>query len=123
MTTATRIDWAAPHWEAVAADQLLVAPTLIKRNADKTIRISRSPYGGRKRLKHPDTGAGMLTTGDVGQFGPYKVLQLRFGDAWHVIPSHDEALRWTFDGMAETPDGRIVEPDDPDSWLYLLGLV
>ena len=122
-TTTTRTDWTAPHWEAVAADQLLVAPTLIKRSADKTIRISRSPYGGRKRLKHPETGAGMLTTGDVGQFGPYKVLRLSFGGRWYVIPSHEDALRWTFDGMAETPDGRTVEPDDPDSWLCFLGLV
>jgi hypothetical protein len=48
---------------------------------------------------------------------------LCFGDAWHVIPSHADALRWTLDGMAETPDGRTVEPDDPDSWLVFLGLV
>ena len=121
--TASRTDWTAPHWEAVAAEQLLLAPTLLKRNADRTIRIARSPHGGHRRLKHPETGAGMLTTGDVGQFGPYKVLRLRFGDAWHVVPSHADAMRWTLDGMAETPDGRTVEPDDPDSWLVLCGLI
>ena len=59
----------------------------------------------------------------MGQFGPYKVLRLRFGGAWHVIPSHADAMRWTLDGMAETPDGRTVEPDDPDSWLVLCGLI
>lgn len=119
----TRTDWTAPHWEAVAAEQILLAPTLLKCNADRTIRIARSPYGGRRRLKHPETGAGLLTTGDVGQFGPHKVLRLRFGDAWHVVPSHADAMRWTLDGMAETPDGRTVEPDDPDSWLVLCGLI
>ena len=89
----TRTDWTAPHWEAVAAEQLLLAPTLLKRNADRTIRIARSPHGGRRRLKHPETGAGLLTTGDVGQFGPHKVLRLWFGDAWHVVPSHADAMR------------------------------
>ena len=34
-----------------------------------------------------------------------------------------QLLRWTLDGMAETPDGRTVEPDDRDSWLVLLDLV
>ena len=93
----TRTDWTAPHWEAVAAEQLLLAPTLVKRNADRTVRIARSPHGGRSRLKHPETGAGLLTHADV--------------------------MRWTLDGMAETPDGRTVEPDDPDSWLVLCGLI
>ena len=66
----TRTDWTAPCWEAVAAEQLLLAPTLLKRNADRTIRIARSPHGGRRRLKHPETGAGLLTTGDVGPVRP-----------------------------------------------------
>ena len=119
----TRTDWTASQWGAVAAEQLLLAPTLVKRNADRTIRIARSPYGGRRRLKHPTTGAGMLTTGDVAQFGPHRVVRLFFGYAWHVVPSHADAMRWTLDGMAETPDGRTVEPDDPDSWLVLCGLI
>ena len=122
-STARRVDWSAPHWEAVAAEQPLIAPTLLKRNADRTIRIARSPHGGRRRLKHPETGAGLLTDGDVGQFGPHKVLRLFFGRSWHVIPSHEQLLRWTLDGMADTPDGRTVEPDDSDSWLVLLDLV
>ena len=123
MPANTRTDWTAPHLEAVAADQLLMAPTLIKRTADRTIRVARSPHGGRRRLKNPETGAPILTTGDVGQFGPHKVLRMWFKGAWYVIPSHAEAFRWTLDGMAETPDGRIVEPDDRDSWLFLCGLI
>jgi len=118
-----RTDWTAPHWETVAAEQLLLTPSLVARKADRTVRIARDPHGGRKRLKHPETGAGLKTTGDVAAFGPFRVLALCFGDAWHVIPSHADALRWTLDGMAETPDGRTVEPDDPDSWLVFLGLV
>jgi len=29
---------------------------------------------------------------------------------------------WMFDSVCETPDGDIVEPDHPDSWLALLGI-
>ena len=118
-----RTDWTAPHWEAVAAEQLLLEPTLIGNKKDRTIRIARSPHGGRERLKHPENGGGLITTGDVASFGPHRVLRLFFGNAWHVIPSHADAMRWTLDGMAETPDGREVEPDDPDSWLILCDLV
>jgi hypothetical protein len=32
-------------------------------------------------------------------------------------------MEWTFDGVAETPDGSRVEPDAPASWLTLLGVV
>ena len=120
---ASRTDWTAPHWETVAAEQILLAPTLISRKADRTVRIARSPHGGRQRLKNPETGALYKTTGDVGAFGPFRVLALWFGDAWHPVPSHADAMRWTLDGMAETPDGRTVEPDDPDSWLVLCDLV
>ena len=117
------IDWSAPYWEAVAAEQLLLTPTLKARKSDRTIRIARAPHGGRQRLRHPETDAGLITTGDVAAFGPSRVLRLFFGNEWHVIPSHADALRWTLDGMAETPDGRAVEPDDPDSWLILCDLV
>lgn len=117
----TRTDWTAPHWEAVAAEQLLIQPSLVRHSG--TVRVARSPHGGRKRLRDPETGGLLKTTGDVAAFGPHRVLRLWFGDAWHVIPSHDDAMRWTLDGMAETPDGRTVEPDDPDSWLILCGLI
>ena len=110
---ASRTDWTAPHWEAVAAEQILLAPSLVKHSG--AIRVARPPHGGRKRLKNPKTGAPIKTTGDVGAFGPFRVLALWFGDAWHPVPSHADAMRWTLDGMAETPDGRTVEPDDPDS--------
>ena len=38
-------------------------------------------------------------------------------------PSLDELEEWVFDSVCETPDGRTVEPDHPDSWLCLLGLI
>jgi len=122
-TTTARTNWTAPHWEAVAAEQLLIDPTLCARKADRTVRILRAPHGGRDRLRDPETGRGLITTGDVAPFGPFRVLRLFFRGEWHLVPSHAEALRWTLDGMADTPDGRTVEPDDRDSWLTLCGLV
>ena len=114
-------DWTAPHWEAVAAEQLLIDSTVGMRNGRAV--VIRSPHGGRARLRHPETNKPLLSTGDVGHSGPHRVGRLWFAGAWHVIPSHADAMRWTLDGMAETPDGREVEPDDPDSWLILCGLV
>ena len=117
----SRLDWTAPHWEAVAAEQILITPTIGKRNGRPV--VARAPHGGRDRIRSPRHGGPLLTTGDVSGWGPFCVLRLFFADAWHVIPSHEELMRWTLDGMAETPDGRTVEPDDPDSWLVLCDLI
>lgn len=39
------------------------------------------------------------------------------------VPSMDEIEEWVCDSVCETPDGDTVEPDHPDSWLRLLGLI
>ena len=41
----------------------------------------------------------------------------------YPTPSGDAIEFWVLDSICETPDGDIVEPDHPDSWLSLLGLV
>lgn len=38
-------------------------------------------------------------------------------------PSLEELDFMVFDSVCETPDGRTVEPDHPESWLSLLGLI
>ncbi len=43
------------------------------------------------------------------------------GDDYET-PSEDALEFWIVDSVCETPDGDIVEPDHPDSWLSLLGL-
>jgi len=50
-------------------------------------------------------------------------LRLWFRGAWRDVPSIAECMEWSLDGVAETPDGSRVEPDAPDSWLALLGIV
>ena len=39
------------------------------------------------------------------------------------LPTDAELQEWSCDSVCETPDGRSVEPDHPESWLRLLGLV
>ncbi len=54
-------------------------------------------------------------------------LQLPESVTWKgdecTTPTEDEIEFWARDSVCETPDGDIVEPDHPDSWLSLLGLV
>lgn len=44
------------------------------------------------------------------------------GQSWPA-PTEAELEHWTFDSVCETPDGRTVEPDHPESWLRILGLI
>jgi len=44
------------------------------------------------------------------------------GDWWE-LPTLEDLQLWTLDSCCETPDGRTVEPDAPDSWLAILRLI
>jgi hypothetical protein len=48
---------------------------------------------------------------------------IRWRRQWWPAPTDAELQAWTLDSVCETPDGRTVEPDAPDSWLHILGLV
>jgi hypothetical protein len=57
----------------------------------------------------------------IDQAGGSLKIQWR-GKFWPA-PSDAELDFWTFDSCCETPDGRTVEPDHPESWLRILRLV
>jgi hypothetical protein len=42
---------------------------------------------------------------------------------WYEVPTMEEIEEWTFDSVCPTPAEDEVEPDHPDSWLSLLGLI
>ena len=42
---------------------------------------------------------------------------------WYPIPAAGDVERWCLGSTAETPAGDHVEPDHPDSWPRLLGLI
>ena len=49
-TTARRVDWSAPHREAVAAEQIAIAPSPAGAAPTGAVRVARAPHGGRRRL-------------------------------------------------------------------------
>ncbi len=48
---------------------------------------------------------------------------VRWARQWWPAPTVGEVHTMALDSVAETPDGRTVEPDDPAAWPRLLGLV
>lgn len=44
------------------------------------------------------------------------------GKYW-LVPTMGEIEEWIYDSVCETPDGRMVEPDHPESWLSILQLI
>lgn len=81
-----------------------------------------------KRVELPDgTTQEFILDGAVARFtrngDGSKVLKLRWRSKWWVVPTMEQVEFWTFDSVCETPDGDLVEPDAPGSWLSLLGLV
>ncbi|MGA0179287.1 MAG: hypothetical protein ACO3IC_10110 [Burkholderiaceae bacterium] len=91
------------------------------------IRYARRLPDGRERLRNPETGAAVRMVGDVAAFkGPdplTPVFRLWFRNQWVDVPTVAELMAWSFYGVCETPDGSRVEPDAPDAWLKLLGIV
>lgn len=49
--------------------------------------------------------------------------ELRWRGQWWPVPSVGEVEAWLLDSTAETPDGRTVEPDHPESWPAVLGVI
>ena len=109
------------------AEQFPVDPTMIKR--DGKIWFTRALLSGKARLKHDGSPVKMI--GDIARFGPIledatmAVWWAHGGDrpGWIPLPSIGALMEWTMDSVCPTPDGRILEPDHPDSWLRILGLV
>ena len=103
-------------------DQWPVEPTVWRKGDDVFTRVR-----SLESVTLPDgTVHKLLRDGAVGRFNRKdgsRILKLRFNRKWHLVPTMDDVQRWTLDSVCETPDGRMVEPDAPDSWLSLLGLV
>jgi len=132
-TDAPRERIAAPRERVAAADgdgadQFPATPTMTPVTVDgaRRVRLSRRLPDGRQRLRDED-GNAVRMNGDIAAFkgrDPLTpVLRLWFRNAWHDVPTIAQLMEWTLDGVAETPDGSRVEPDAPDSWITLLGVI
>ena len=92
------------------------------------MRFARTLPNGCARLRNPETGKPVKMNGDVAAFrNPANplvpILKLWFHGRWFDVPTTDDLMGWSFDGVCETPDGSMVEPDAPTAWLSLLGVV
>lgn len=107
-------------------EQFPATITISKGSQSGKVRFSGSVCG-RPRLRNPETGAPVRMNGDCAAFnGPdplTPVFKLWFRGAWYVVPTVAQIMEWTLDSIVESPDGCRVEPDAPESWLSLLGLV
>lgn len=92
------------------------------------VRFARRLPDGRERLRDPETGRALRMNGDCAAFknpaNPLEpIYRLRWRGQWVDVPTIAELMAWSMDGVCETPDGSRVEPDAPDAWLTLLGIV
>ena len=119
------------------AEQLPVDPT-VWWNGQRTpegkqlCTYSRVLRNGKKRLTVPGTNTPVKMNGDVIKSvkgahtwsnGDPFTLKLWWNGSWIPVPTVDEFMEWTIDSVCPTPDGTEVEPDHPDSWLSLVGMV
>ena len=58
-----------------------------------------------------------------GQYSLSKPKTLMWKGQTYEVPDEEQLEEWVNDCVCETPDGECVEPDHPDSWLSLLGLI
>lgn len=49
--------------------------------------------------------------------------QIHWRGRTYDVPPAEQIEWWVIDSVCETPDGDDVEPDHPDSWLSILGLI
>lgn len=68
------------------------------------------------RVKMGQNWPGCLTPGEGWPM-------VKWARQWWPVPTVGEVHAMALDSVAETPDGRIVEADDPAAWTSLLGLV
>jgi hypothetical protein len=108
------------------AEQFSATPTMTPAGPGR-VRFARRLNNGRERLRNPETGKALRMDGDVAAFkgsDPLTpVFRLLWRGAWVDVPTTAELMEWSLDGVAETPDGSRVEPDAPESWLSLLGII
>lgn len=83
--------------------------------------VTKRTAGAGAVRRNPDSGA--LELWWLPHGGNYP-----FGDAialagWYEVPALADVERWCLGSVAETPSGDRVEPDHPDAWPRLLGVM
>jgi hypothetical protein len=90
----------AVTWDTSMKPGQLKAGDITKDKRTGLLRIYWEPVGGNYTAEEKDTLAG-----------------------FYEIPCMGELEEMSFDSLALTPAEDSVEPDHPDSWLSLLGMI
>ena len=94
-----------------------------KRGWGDTVRAINTPWSHPAPDDSDDIAA--VAAADAGrpldQAGGARRMQWR--GKWWPLPTDTELELWVMDSCCETPDGRTVEPDHPESWLSILNLI
>ena len=94
-------------------------------------RINLPNIPGRATFHHneDEDGSSTGTAGELAAAAGIPIdqaggaLRIHWRGKFWPAPSDAELEFWTLDSCCETPDGRTVEPDHPESWLRILRLV
>jgi len=83
--------------------------------------LTKKTDGAGAIRRNPETGLlELLWLPRGGNYSFSDACQLR---GWFEIPAAADVESWCLDSLAETPCGDSVEPDHPDAWPVLLGLI
>jgi hypothetical protein len=105
----------SPETIAVAAAMTGYAP-IPEPEASQAFPLEEIP----SRLRPRPATAADVAAGDAPAVGWPLVA---WSGANYPVPTLEELELWSLDSVAESPDGDDVEPDAPESWLSLLGLI
>ena len=114
------------RYNPLPADPTIFSYT--KADGTRMIRYQRPGNTGHGEWKRPRIDGKLCpVSGDIVRRKPDPagdpVSMLLWKGEWIIFPSVECFEEWTMDSVCPTPDGDIMEPDHPDSWLSLARLV
>lgn len=83
--------------------------------------LTRKQTGSGAVRRNPESGE--LEFWWLPQGGNYPDAEAVSLAGWYPVPYAGDVERWCLGSLAETPCGDRVEPDHPDAWPRLLGLI
>lgn len=103
---------AAMGYQPVPADEA---------DAQYPAEITRQKTGAGAVRRNSDSGE--LEFWWLPRGGNYPFADATALAGWYPVPALGDVESWCLGSVAETPCGDSVEPDHPDAWPHLLGLV
>nr|AGH89070.1 hypothetical protein [uncultured bacterium] len=87
-------------------------------NLDNVTYRNRSGSGARTERRQP------LRANPLQEIPAMQIPEtITWKGKQYEVPDMETLGEFAFDSVCETPDGDTVEPDHPDSWLSILGLI